>query len=167
MTGLLSLEKSGPSAGGPRLPEAGVTAAGPAEALPHELLRAKAPALPRLSEPEIMRHYSRLASMNDSISEQFYPLGSCTMKYNPVLNEAVAALPGFAGLHPYQDEGTVQGALDLMWRLERALCEVVGVDRVTLQPAAGAHGEGTALRMIKAYPTSPRHPPTEVRVPDS
>ena len=117
MTELLSFEKSRPSAGAPRLPEAGVKGATPAEALPQQLLRATAPALPRLSEPEIMRHYSRLASMNYSISEQFYPLGSCTMKYNPVLNEAVASLPGFAGLHPYQDEETVQGALELMWLL--------------------------------------------------
>src|SRR5258708_12870706 len=134
MTELLSFEKSRPSAGGPRLPEAGVTAPRPAEALPHELLRAKAPALPRLSEPEIMRHYSRLASMNYSISEQFYPLGSCTMKYNPVLNEAVAALPGFAGLHPYQGEETVQAALALMLRLHRALCQLVGLQRVPLHP---------------------------------
>src|SRR5438874_4767637 len=114
-----------------------------------------------------MRHYSRLASLNYSISENFYPLGSCTMKYNPVLNEAVAALAGFAGLHPYQDEETVQGALELMHRLETALCAVVGVDRVTLQPAAGAHGEWTALRMIQAYHRSRGDKRTEVLVPDS
>src|SRR6202158_636571 len=89
------------------------------------------------------------------------------MKYNPVLNEAVASLPGFAGLHPYQDEETVQGALELMWLLERALCEVVGVERVTLQPAAGAHGEWTALRMIKAFHPSRGDNRTEVLVPDS
>src|SRR5690348_14330560 len=114
-----------------------------------------------------MRHYSRLASLNYSISENFYPLGSCTMKYNPVVNELAAALPGFAGLHPYQDEDSVQGALELMWRLERALCEVVGVDRVTLQPAAGAHGEWTALRMIQAYHRSRGDKRTQVLVPDS
>ncbi|GAC1485083.1 MAG: aminomethyl-transferring glycine dehydrogenase subunit GcvPB [Candidatus Dormibacteraceae bacterium] len=165
MTELLSFEKSRPSANAPRLPEA--DGPKPSQVLPAGLLRATPPALPRLSEPEIMRHYSRLASMNYSISEQFYPLGSCTMKYNPVLNEAVAALPGFAGLHPYQDEATVQGALELMWRLERALCEVVGVERVTLQPAAGAHGEWTALRMIKAYHTSRGDTRNEVLVPDS
>src|SRR5947208_824756 len=125
------------------------------------------PGWPRLSEPELMRHYSRLASLNYSISENFYPLGSCTMKYNPVANEAAAALPGFAGLHPYQDEETVQGALELMWRLEQALCAVVGVDRVTLQPAAGAHGEWTALRMIRAYQHSRGEARTEVLVPDS
>src|SRR6202022_5144260 len=147
MCELVSFEKSRPPASAPRLPEADVTAPGSSQALPAELLRKNAPALPQLSEPEIMRHYSRLASMNYSISEQFYPLGSCTMKYNPVVNEAAASLPGFAGLHPYQDESTVQGALELMWRLERALCEVVGGERVTLQPAAGAHGEGTPRGM--------------------
>jgi len=163
----LSFEKSRPDARAPRLPDADVTAPEPSELLPTELLRRQPPDLPRLSEPEIMRHYSRLASMNYSISEQFYPLGSCTMKYNPVVNEAAAALPGFAGLHPYQDEETVQGALELMWRLERALCAVVGVERVTLQPAAGAHGEWTALRMIKAYHHSRGDARTEVLVPDS
>jgi glycine dehydrogenase subunit 2 len=167
MTELLSFELSRQGASGPRLPEAGVSAPSPSEVLPKEALRARPPDLPKLSEPEIMRHYSRLASLNYSISEQFYPLGSCTMKYNPVANEAAAALPGFAGLHPYQDEETAQGALELMWRLERALCAVVGVDRVTLQPAAGAHGEWTALRMIQAYHRSRGDKRTEVLVPDS
>jgi len=114
-----------------------------------------------------MRHYSRLASLNYSISEQFYPLGSCTMKYNPVVNEVAAALPGFTDLHPYQDEDSVQGALSLMWQLEQALCAVVGVERVTLQPAAGAHGEWTALRMIQAFHRSRGEHRTEVLVPDS
>src|SRR5437764_1314297 len=151
MTEPLSFELSRPAVDPPRLPDAEVDGPAPSDVLPHDALRAKPPGLPRLSEPEIMRHYSRMASLNYSISENFYPLGSCTMKYNPVLNEAVAALPGFAGLHPYQDEDTVQGALELMWRLEQALCAIVGVDRVTLQPAAGAHGEWPALRMIAAF----------------
>ena len=163
----LSFELSRLGAQPPRLPEAEVASPGPSDVLPAGMLRAKPPGLPRLSEPEIMRHYSRMASLNYSISEQFYPLGSCTMKYNPVANEAAAALPGFAGLHPYQDEDTVQGALELMWRLERALCAIVGVDRVTLQPAAGAHGEWTALRMIQAYQRSRGEARTEVLVPDS
>ncbi|HEY8635015.1 MAG TPA: aminomethyl-transferring glycine dehydrogenase subunit GcvPB [Candidatus Dormibacteraeota bacterium] len=167
MTELLSFEKSRPNAESPRLPEADVKAPGPADVLPRKLLRARPPGLPRLSEPEIMRHYSRLASLNYSISKQFYPLGSCTMKYNPVVNEVAAALPGFTDLHPYQDEDSVQGALSLMWRLEQALCAVVGVDRVTLQPAAGAHGEWTALKMIKAYHQSRGEARTEVLVPDS
>ena len=167
MTELLSFEKSRPNAHGPRLPEAEVEAPGSSEVLASDMLRTSPPGLPRLSEPEIMRHYSRLASLNFSISEQFYPLGSCTMKYNPVANEVAAVLPGFADLHPYQDEDTVQGALSLMWRLEQALCAVVGVDRVTLQPAAGAHGEWTALRMIQAFHRSRGEARTEVLVPDS
>ncbi len=167
MTELLSFEKSRPNAHGPRLPDAEVDTAAAADVLSSDQLRANPPGLPRLSEPEIMRHYSRLASLNYSISKQFYPLGSCTMKYNPVANEVAAALPGFADLHPYQDEDSVQGALSLMWRLEQALCAVVGVDRVTLQPAAGAHGEWTALRMIQAYHRSRGEGRTQVLVPDS
>src|SRR2546423_8419848 len=167
MTEPLSFELSRTGVHEPRLPGAGVDAPGPSDLLPKEALRQQPPDLPRLSEPETMRHYSRMASLNYSISEEFYPLGSCTMKYNPVANEAAAALPGFAGLHPYQDEETVQGALELMWRLEQALCAVVGVDRVTLQPAAGAHGEWTALRMIRAYQHSKGDARTEGLVPDS
>ena len=167
MTEPLSFELSRPNAPSPRLPGADAAGPGSGDLLPGDQLRKREPALPRLSEPEIMRHYSKLASLNFSISEQFYPLGSCTMKYNPVANEAAASLPGFAQLHPYQDEETVQGALELMWRLEKALCAVVGVDRVTLQPAAGAHGEWTALRMIKAYQHSKGEARSEVLVPDS
>jgi len=163
----LSFELSRPAVDPPRLPDAEVAGPAPADVLPADALRARPPGLPRLSEPEIMRHYSRMASLNYSISENFYPLGSCTMKYNPVANEVAAALPGFAGLHPYQDEESVQGALELMWRLEQALCAIVGVDRVTLQPAAGAHGEWTALRMIRAYQHSKGEARTEVLVPDS
>ncbi len=167
MTEPLSFELSRPTVDPPRLPAAGVSGPAPSDVLPPEMLRSRPPGLPRLSEPEIMRHYSRMASLNYSISENFYPLGSCTMKYNPVANEAAAALPGFAGLHPYQDEESVQGALELMWLLERALCAVVGIERATLQPAAGAHGEWTALRMIAAYHHSRQENRTEVLVPDS
>src|SRR5437667_11771612 len=123
----LSFELSRPAVDPPRLPDADVPGPAPAGVLPSEMLRARPPGLPRLSEPEIMRHYSRLASLNYSISENFYPLGSCTMKYNPVVNEAAAALSGFADLHPYQDEDSVQGALELMWRLEPALAAIVAV----------------------------------------
>jgi glycine dehydrogenase subunit 2 len=164
MSELLSFEQSRPGRPAPRLPAAGVPTA---EALPAELLRRSESQLPELSEPEILRHYSRLASLNYSISENFYPLGSCTMKYNPVANEQAARLPGFGALHPYQDEATVQGALQLMHELEMALCEIVGVERVTLQPAAGAHGEWTALRMIQAYHQSRGEDRNEVLVPDS
>jgi glycine dehydrogenase subunit 2 len=160
----LSFEKDRPSLPPPRLPGAGVPAL---PGLPDGLLRKRAPALPHLSEPDLMRHYSRLASLNYSISEQFYPLGSCTMKYNPVANEEAARLAGFADLHPYQDVATVQGALELMWRLEGALAAIVGVDRITLQPAAGAHGEWTALRMIQAYHRARGEDRDEVIVPDA
>ncbi len=167
MTEPLSFEKSRPQAPPPRLPEAGVGTPPAQQALPNDAMRQKPPHLPRLTEPEIMRHYSRLASLNYSISEQFYPLGSCTMKYNPVANEVAAALPGFAGLHPLQDEESAQGALELMWELEQALARIVGVERVTLQPAAGAHGEWTALRMIKAFHQERGDNRTQVLVPDS
>ena len=163
----LSFELSRPGWPGPRLPEAGVREAPAEHALPAHLRRRRTPDLPRISEPELMRHYSRLASLNYSISENFYPLGSCTMKYNPVANEAAAQLPGFAYLHPYQDQATAQGALELMHLLEAALCTVAGVDRVTLQPAAGAHGEWTALRMIQAYHQARGERRDQVLVPDS
>jgi len=167
MTEPLAFEKSRASLPGPRLPAAGVPEVDPAAVLPAGSLRARPPALPRLSEPELMRHYSRLGAMNYSISKNFYPLGSCTMKYNPVVNEVAASLPGFALLHPYQPEETVQGALQLMWDLERALCAVVGMDRMSLQPAAGAHGEWTGLRMIQAFHEDRGEERTEVLVPDS
>jgi glycine dehydrogenase subunit 2 len=164
VTEALLFEKSQPDLDRPRLPAVGVDAD---PGLPAHLLRRHPPELPRLSEPTIMRHYSRLASMNFSISEEFYPLGSCTMKYNPVANEYAARLEGFAGLHPYQDEESMQGALELLWRLERALCTIVGVERMTLQPAAGAHGEWTALRMIQAYHRERGEDRDQVIVPDS
>ena len=167
MTEPLSFELSRPAVDPPRLPGAEEGGAAPGDVLPGELLRSRPPGLPRLSEPELMRHYSRLASLNYSISENFYPLGSCTMKYNPVVNEVAASLPGFALLHPYQPEETVQGALQLMWDLERALCAVVGMDRMSLQPAAGAHGEWTGLRMIQAFHEDRGEERTEVLVPDS
>ncbi len=166
MTEQLSFEKSRAGLPGPRLPDAGVASAD-LSPLPDGSLRKSPPALPRLSEPEVMRHFSRLGAMNYSISQNFYPLGSCTMKYNPVANEVAAALPGFAWLHPYQPESTVQGALALMWELERALCEIVGMDRMSLQPAAGAHGEWAGLRMIQAFHEDRGELRDEVLVPDS
>src|SRR6185503_5501391 len=93
------------------------------------------PGLPEVSEVEVTRHFTRLSRWNYAIDIGLYPLGSCTMKYNPKVNERVARMPGFAGLHPAQSESTIQGALDLMWRLERCLCELGGFRRVTLQPA--------------------------------
>ncbi len=107
--------------------------------------------LPEMSEIDVVRHFTRLSHLNYSIDSGIYPLGSCTMKYNPRLHEAVARLPGFAGIHPYQDESTVQGALELMVELQSALAEIAGLDEVSVQPAAGAHGELTGVLMIWAY----------------
>jgi glycine dehydrogenase subunit 2 len=167
MTEPLLFEKSRADLPGPRLPAVGVPAVDAADVLPAHARRQQPLALPRLSEPELMRHFTRLAAMNYSISKNFYPLGSCTMKYNPVVNEVAATLPGFAWLHPYQPEAAVQGALELMWALERSLCAVVGVDRMSLQPAAGAHGEWAGLRMIQAFHEDRGDERDEVVVPDS
>ncbi|WP_426349874.1 aminomethyl-transferring glycine dehydrogenase subunit GcvPB [Alloiococcus sp. CFN-8] len=121
------------------------------ELLPSEYLREEAPELPEVSELELVRHYTLLSKKNYSIDSGFYPLGSCTMKYNPKINEDMASNPGFSKIHPYQPEETVQGALELMYNLSKSLCEITGMDEVTLQPAAGAHGELAGLMLIKAY----------------
>ena len=117
-----------------------------------EKFRRKSPAkLPEVSELDLVRHYTNLSKKNFSIDSHFYPLGSCTMKYNPKINEKIAAMPAFARLHPLQPEDSAQGTLLIMHRLERALAEIAGMDAVTLQPAAGAHGELTGLMLIRAY----------------
>jgi len=121
----------------------------PAE-LPAGLVREDLP-LPEVSEPDLVRHYTHLSQMNYAIDVGFYPLGSCTMKYNPKINEEMARLPGFALLHPYQDERTVQGALFLVYHLQEFLKEIGGFAGVSLQPAAGAHGELTGVLMMRAY----------------
>lgn len=121
------------------------------ELIPSEHLRDEPPALPEVSELGVVRHFVRLSRRNHGIDVGFYPLGSCTMKYNPKINDRIAGLPGFARLHPNQESETVQGALGLMHELERALCELAGLERATLQPAAGAHGELTGLMLIRAY----------------
>jgi len=123
---------------------------------PHTLLaahlrRATPPALPEVSEPEIVRHYVRLSKRNFDLDSGFYPLGSCTMKHNPRLHERVAALPGHARLHPLQDPARAQGALELMWNLERALAEISGLPHVSLQPSAGSHGELAGVLLTRAY----------------
>jgi glycine dehydrogenase subunit 2 len=138
---------------------------------PHALFGAMArddgPALPEVSEPEAVRHYVRLSQQNFAIDTGMYPLGSCTMKYNPKVNEWAARLPGFANLHPYMPDELVQGALELMWRLEQGLAEVCGMDRVSLHPAAGAQGELTGLMMIRAYHQSQGRDPKKVLIPDT
>ncbi len=106
---------------------------------------------PELSEPTVVRHYTRLSQMNFGIDSGIYPLGSCTMKYNPKVSELLARRPGAAQVHPYQPEATVQGSLEITWKLERLLAKVTGFPEVSLQPAAGAHGEYTSLLMVRAY----------------
>jgi glycine dehydrogenase subunit 2 len=123
--------------------------------------------LPEVSEPEAFRHFVRLSQQNFAIDTQFYPLGSCTMKFNPKVNEWAARLPGFARLHPYAPEALAQGALELMVGLQEALAEIVGMDGVTLQPAAGAQGELTGLMMIRAHQHAQGRSPKRVLVPDS
>ena len=119
--------------------------------VPEELRRQEPPRLPEVPEFELMRHFTELSTRNFGIDNGFYPLGSCTMKYNPRINERLAALPGFAALHPLQEESGAQGALELMWRLQEILMEVTGLDAVSLQPAAGSQGELTGLMLFRAY----------------
>src|SRR5918911_4318157 len=119
--------------------------------IPANMLRKEPASLPEVSEIEVVRHYTHLSQRNFGVDTGFYPLGSCTMKYNPKINEDMAALPGFAHIHPLQPEQTVQGAIQLMYELEQYLAEIAGMARVTLQPSAGAHGELTGLMLIKAY----------------
>jgi len=119
--------------------------------VPESLRRAEPPRLPEVSELELVRHFTELSTRNYGIDTGFYPLGSCTMKYNPRVNERLVALPGFANLHPLQEEDGAQGALELMWRLQEILAEVTGLDAVSLQPAAGSQGELTGLLLVRAY----------------
>jgi glycine dehydrogenase subunit 2 len=119
------------------------------------------------SEPEVVRHFVRLSQKNFSIDTGFYPLGSCTMKHNPKVNEWAARLDGFASLHPQLPDRLIQGALELMKRLEAILAQIVGMDGVSLQPAAGAQGELTGLMMIRAYHRAQGRSPRKVFIPDS
>jgi glycine dehydrogenase subunit 2 len=143
----LIFEKSRPGRSASSLPRYEL----PRAELPAALARAEAPRLPELAEPDLARHFSALAERNFGVDSGFYPLGSCTMKYNPRLNERLAALPGFADLHPHQSPEDAQGALELCFRLQEALAEIAGLDAVSLQPAAGAQGELTGLMLVRAY----------------
>ena len=142
--------------------------AGALERIPQSQRRAKPLAVPELNEPEVIRHFVNLSQLNYSVDTGFYPLGSCTMKYNPKINEWAARLPGFAALHPLAPDGVAQGTLELMWELEQWLLEISGMQAVTLQPAAGAHGELTGILMIRAYHQARADlERVEVIVPDS
>src|SRR3990172_1574805 len=135
--------------------------------LPIEQARADDPGLPEVGELELVRHFTRLSHLNYGVDLGFYPLGSCTMKYNPKLTEAAADLPGFLRLHPQQPEDQTQGILEMIYRLQRWLAELAGMAEVTIQPAAGAQGELTGLLMIRAYHEDRGRARSKVIIPDA
>jgi len=149
------------------LPELDVPLQPLSRLLPEDMLRDEAPALPEVGEVDVVRHFVRLSQLNHSVDTGFYPLGSCTMKYNPKINEDVARLPGFTTLHPLQPDETAQGALELIYRLEQYLCALSGMARVTMQPAAGAHGELTGIMLVRAYHESQGRKRKKIIIPDS
>jgi glycine dehydrogenase subunit 2 len=163
----LLFELSKPGRRSARVPCAEVPQTPVEKLLPTEMLATSPPPLPELAEPDIVRHYANLSTQNMSIDTHFYPLGSCTMKYNPKRNERMAALTGMADLHPYQPEETLQGTLQLLFEMQEILAEIGGLDAVSLQPAAGAHGELTALMVAAAYFRNRGEKRTKVLVPDS
>ncbi|HOK22640.1 MAG: aminomethyl-transferring glycine dehydrogenase subunit GcvPB [Candidatus Hydrothermia bacterium] len=135
--------------------------------IPQKMLRKTEPDLPEVPENEVVRHFVKLSTLNHHVDKGFYPLGSCTMKYNPKVNEYTSGLPGFTHIHPFQPEYTVQGALKLMKELEDLLAEISGMDYVSLQPAAGAHGEYTGIKIIRKYHETNGDPRKFILVPDS
>ena len=149
------------------LPEAKVDAPELDELVPAKFRRTRAPALPEISERDLVRHYTRLSQRNWAIDVGAYPLGSCSMKYNPKVAEEAAAMPGFAGLHPLADDDLTQGALELLGTLQEALCEATGMDAITMQPAAGAQGELTGLLIMRAFHEANGDARRRVVIPDS
>lgn len=162
----LLFELSRPGSAAVRLPECDVPHRPVAELLPPTALATMAPALPELTEPDVVRHYVNLSTRNMSVDTNFYPLGSCTMKYNPKRNERLASLPGIVDLHPYQPDETIQGMLEMLYQLQQMLAEIAGLEVVSLQPAAGAHGEMTALFVAAGYFRDLGQRRTTVLVPD-
>ncbi|MCL5038601.1 MAG: aminomethyl-transferring glycine dehydrogenase subunit GcvPB, partial [Firmicutes bacterium] len=163
----LIFEKSAPGRLGYSLPDLDVPSQDVASLLPGNLIRKEDAELPEVSEVEVVRHFTRLSQLNHGVDIGVYPLGSCTMKYNPKINEDVSRLPGFALTHPYQPEEISQGSLQLLYEMQRYLAEIAGMERVTLQPAAGAHGEFTGIMIIRAYHEQRGARKTKVIVPDS
>ena len=149
------------------LPKTDVPEQALSELLPEHLLRKQAADLPQLAENEVVRHFVQLSDLNHHVDKSFYPLGSCTMKYNPKINEQVSALPGFARLHPDQPAEEAQGALQLMYELQEMLLEITGFSGITLQPAAGAHGELTGMLLIQQYHKMKGRNRSVILVPDS
>ncbi len=150
-----------------RLPACDVPERPARELLPAAMLAEAPPALPELPEPQVVRHFTNLSQLNMAIDTHFYPLGSCTMKYNPKRNERAARMPGFSDIHPYQPEETLQGMLQLLYELQEYLKEISGLPACSLQPAAGAHGELAALFVAAAYFRDNNEKRTKVLVPDS
>jgi glycine dehydrogenase subunit 2 len=163
----LLFERSSPGKKAYQLPELDVPEVDAAEALGAENVRAEIAGFPEVSEVEAIRHFTRLSTWNYAIDYGMYPLGSCTMKYNPRINEQVARTEGLAWAHPYQPEALAQGCLDVMATLEAALAEITGMDAVTLQPAAGAHGELTGILLIRALLEKRGNPRRKILIPDS
>jgi glycine dehydrogenase subunit 2 len=163
----LVFERSSPGKRGYQLPDLDVPAVDPEKALGSENTRKEIDGFPEISEVEAIRHFTRLSTQNYAIDLGLYPLGSCTMKYNPRVNELVARTEGLAWAHPYQPESLSQGAMEVMAALEIALAEITGMDALTLQPAAGAHGELTGILLIRAYLESQGNPRKKILVPDS
>jgi len=163
----LIFDQGSPGRSGASLPPSGVPEADAEKLWPAHLRRGSEPQLPEVSEVDVIRHFTRLSRWNFFIDAGFYPLGSCTMKYNPKINEHVARLAEFASIHPLRPQSDMQGSLEVMWRLEQLLREVSGFERVTLQPAAGAHGELCGLMLIVAYHRDRGRRPSKVLIPDS
>ncbi|MDX8044355.1 aminomethyl-transferring glycine dehydrogenase subunit GcvPB [Gracilibacillus sp. S3-1-1] len=163
----LIFDISQPGRTGVDLPESDVEAINLTEKFPAHLLRETEADLPEVSELQLVRHYTALSNKNYGVDNGFYPLGSCTMKYNPKINEDVARLDGFSQIHPYQAEETAQGALQLLYELQEDLAVIAGMDAVTLQPSAGAQGEWTGLMIAKHYHQHNGENRTKVLVPDS
>ncbi|MBS1857318.1 MAG: aminomethyl-transferring glycine dehydrogenase subunit GcvPB [Acidobacteria bacterium] len=163
----LLFERSSPGKKAYQLPELDVPEVDAAEALGAENVRAEIAGFPEVSEVEAIRHFTRLSTWNFAIDYGMYPLGSCTMKYNPRINEQAARTEGLAWAHPYQPEALAQGCLEVMATLEAALAEITGMDAVTLQPAAGAHGELTGILLIRALLEKRGNPRKKILIPDS
>src|SRR3984957_15008810 len=163
----LLFERSSPGKKAYQLPELDVPAVDPGAALGASNVRTEIEGFPEVSEVEAIRHFTRLSTWNYAIDHGMYPLGSCTMKYNPRINELVARIEGLAWAHPYQPEALSQGCMQVMERLETILAEITGMDAGTLQPAAGAHGELTGILLIRALLEKRGNPRKKILIPDS